>query len=140
MTDDSILAAILLHDVVEDTDTDIDVLPVSDEVREIVKLVTFRIVPGMSKDDSKAMYYNGIAKNKKASLVKIIDRCNNVSTMSASFERKKLIAYIHETEQYIIPLLTILKDTAPEYNNAVFLVKYQLISLLESIKALCSEQ
>ena len=49
---------------------------------------------------------------------------------------EKIVDYINETEKYIIPLLTTLKNRYPEYGDPAFLVKYHIISLLESIKAL----
>ena len=134
--DDCILAAILLHDVVEDTDSSLSDLPVDEEVKEVVALLTFKILPGKNKEESKALYYENIKQNKKASLVKIIDRCNNVSTMASCFSRKKLKEYIEETETYVMPVITAIKNNYPEYSDAAFMVKYQIISLLESIKSL----
>lgn len=123
--DDALLTAILLHDVVEDTDTTLKELPFSDEVKNIVNLVTFSIPSGMTKEEAKAKYYNNISKNGKACVLKIIDRCNNVSTMAGSFSNEKLKEYIDETEKYVLPLTDVLKDNYPEYNNISFLVKYQ---------------
>jgi GTP pyrophosphokinase len=134
--DDAVLAAILLHDVVEDTSADVGDLPVSDEIKEIVSLLTFRQLPGKTKAESKEIYYSKIIENKKACMVKVIDRCSNVSTMAGCFKREKIVDYINETEKYIIPLLTTLKNRYPEYGDPAFLVKYHIISLLESIKAL----
>lgn len=134
--DDSILAAILLHDVIEDTETNLESLPVCDEVKTIVNLVTFKTAPDMTKEESKARYYNNIKLNKKACIVKMIDRCNNVSTMAGSFHREKLMEYITETEKYIMPVIKTVKDKYPEYSDIAFIVKYQIISILESIKAL----
>ena len=134
--DDNILAAILLHDVLEDTDTAQEDLPVSDETKEIVQLLTFRTLPGKSWEESKAIYYDAIRQNPKACVIKIIDRCNNVSTMAGCFSREKIISYIEETETYIMPLITTLKNCYPAYSNAAFLVKYQIIGLIESIKSL----
>lgn len=134
--EDALLAAILLHDVVEDTDTALEDLPFSDEVRRIVDLVTFRVLPGMDKEQSKVVYYERISRDKKASVVKVIDRCNNVSTLAGHFTKEKMSKYVQETETYIIPLLDELKHNAPEYSNAAFLVKYQILSLLEAVKNL----
>lgn len=134
--DDGIIAAILLHDVVEDTDTSVEDLPVTDEIKEIVSLLTFKIQSGKTKEQSKSSYYKEISANKKACIVKIIDRCNNVSTMAGCFSKEKLIEYIDETEKYIIPLISVIKNTFPEYSDAAFIVKYQIISLIESIKFL----
>ena len=49
LTDDKLLASVLLHDVVEDTDVPLEELPFSDEVREIVGLVSFRIPDGLTR-------------------------------------------------------------------------------------------
>ena len=70
----------------------------------------------------------------------MIDRCNNVSTMAQTFNDKKLAEYIDETETYVFPVLSKIKRTWPEYNNAVFLVKYQMLSVLESLKVMLSEK
>lgn len=134
--DDAIIAAILLHDVLEDTETCADDLPISDETKQIVELVTFKTLPGLTKEESKAVYYDKIRQNKKACVVKMIDRCNNVSTMAGCFSREKLIEYIAETERYVMPVIRTVKDSYPEYSDAAFLVKYQIISLIESIKSL----
>lgn len=139
VTDDSILAAILLHDVLEDTETTRDDLPVIDEVKALVELVTFRELPDMTKEESKKIYYKSIQNNIKACVVKVIDRCNNVSTMAGCFSKAKLVEYIEETEEYIMPLLNAIKNNSPEYSNVAFIVKYHIISLLESIKALILE-
>lgn len=138
--DDEILAAILLHDVVEDTDADYDDLPVNQQVKEIVSLLTFKKLDYKTKAEAKQIYYDHIRKNKKACIIKIIDRCNNVSTMSGSFTKEKLIEYIDETEQFIMPLLPYIQEHYPEYNHAVFVIQYQLTALSETIKVLISEQ
>jgi len=132
--DDVLLAAILLHDVSEDTNISPEDLPFSDEVRQIVRLVTFRRPEGMSKEDAKAHYYNQIKSNAKACVVKIIDRCNNVSTMVGKFSPKKIAEHVLETEKYILPLIRELKNNYPEYSDLAFLVKYHIISVLETVK------
>lgn len=134
--DDEILAAILLHDVVEDTDATLDNLPVNDSIKEIVSLVTFCKSDAKSEEKAKENYYNNIAKNDKAIIVKAIDRCNNVSTMAACFDREKTVQYIDETEKYILPLLSVIKSKNPLYSNVAFIVKYHIISVIESIKPL----
>ncbi len=134
--DDCLLASILLHDVVEDTDTCIEDLPFSDEVKTIVGLVSFSVPEKKTKDEAKKAYYAAIRKNSKACVVKIIDRCNNVSTMAAAFSRKKMMEYIKETEEYILPLINVLKHNYPEYSDLAFLTKYQLISIIETVKNL----
>ena len=134
--DDCILSAILLHDVVEDTNTSLNELPFSDEVKQIVDLVTFSVSDGQTKQEATQQYYNAIRENGKACVVKIIDRCNNVSTMAGSFSHEKMAEYIDETEKYILPLSDALKNNYPEYSNLAFVIKYQIISIIETIKNL----
>ena len=54
--------------------------------------------------------------------------------MTRVFSSRKIIEYINETEEYVMPLLTVLKNNYPEYSDIAFLVKYQIISLLETTK------
>lgn len=132
--DDSLLATILLHDVVEDTGVTAEELPFSNEVKTVVGLVSFSVPDGKSKEEAKADYYKKISGNAKACVVKIIDRCNNVSTMAGSFSKEKLEEYINETEKYVLPLTTVLKNQYPQYSDLSFVVKYQIIGVLETIK------
>ena len=88
--------------------------------------------------DAKKRYYAEIAENRIARIVKILDRCNNISTMASSFTQKKLIAYVNETEKHVMPMLEEAKYTIPEYADAFYLLKYHMRSVLESIKAMAS--
>jgi len=133
---DALLAAILLHDVVEDTGVTKEELPFSDNVKEIVGLVSFSVPEGMTKQEAKKEYYRKISQNGEACVVKIIDRCNNVSTMAGSITKTKVIKYIEETEEFVLPLTEVLKNKFPQYSDIAFLVKYQIISVLETIKYL----
>ena len=136
LDDDDLIAAILLHDVVEDCGADLKDLEVSDAVREAVSLVSFHEVEGMTKAEAKAQYFARIRENPIAAMVKLIDRCNNVSTMATAFSKERMARYIDETEQYILPMIDHVKHTWEEYYDAVFLLNYQIRSLLETQKRL----
>ena len=136
ITEDDVLAAALLHDVVEDTDTTLEELPVNDRVREAVRLVSHNTYGGeKDKEKNKPLYYANIAKNPLASLVKCMDRCNNLSTMAEGFKKPKMVKYVKQTEQYILPLLDVVKEV-PAWNNAAWLLRYQMMTLLEAFKRL----
>ncbi len=124
LEEDVLLAAILLHDVSEDCGVRPDELPVSAEAQEIVALVT-----KPQKPFSEAEYYDRIKGNPKACLVKCSDRCNNLSSMSMGFSDEKIAEYVKETETYYPELLRIVKQ-CPEYNNAAWLLSYQMRSLI----------
>ena len=131
---DDIMATIMFHDVCEDCGISLDELPVNDTVKEAVDCLTFRQGAGETRAEAKKRYYERIAKNKIATIVKIIDRCNNVSTMATGFSRERMAKYICETEEYVIPLLTLVKHEYREWYNASYLLKYQMLSVLESLK------
>ena len=136
--EDKILATILLHDVCEDCGVAPEELPFSAEVREAVKLLSFQIKPGETRANAKERYYAAIAENRIARIVKILDRCNNISAMASSFSQKKLISYSDETETYVMPMLEKAKYAIPEYADAFYLLKYHMRSVLESIKAMAA--
>ena len=126
--DDTVLAAALLHDVCEDCGVAPEELPVGPEAREVVRLVT-KPQPLLSE----RKYYEAIAENHKACMVKCLDRCNNLSGMSAGFSAERIRDYVEETETYYPELLKVLKET-PEYNNAAWLLSYQIWGLVEMAK------
>ncbi len=132
--DDDIISATLLHDVVEDTKHTLSELPVSDEAKNLVFLMTH------PKDDAKRdeimrVYFDGLASNPRAALIKCVDRCNNMTTMSWGLSRERIYRTIRETEQYVLPLLKVVKGTL-EYNNAAWLLSYQIESMLDIYKRL----
>lgn len=133
IVEDEVIATILLHDVLEDCDVPVEELPVEDTVRRAVQLLTFRVMEGESKEAAKNRYYNMIPASREASITKIIDRCHNVSTMAGVFSVAKLKAYIEETRDYVLPLLRKVKELYPEYSNALFALKYQMVSVVDAI-------
>lgn len=76
-----------------------------------------------------------IAANSKASLVKCIDRCNNLTTMSWGLSRDRIYRMINETEKYYPRLIKVIKSEA-EYSNAAWLLQYQMESMLDIYKRL----
>ena len=130
--EDDVLAALLLHDVVEDTNTKPEELPVNDRVREAVRLVSYNTYAG-DKQEIKPLYYANIAKNPLAALVKCVDRCNNLSCMVDGFTRAKQAVYVTETERYVLPLLDVIREV-PAWNSAAWLLRYQIRALLETFK------
>lgn len=133
--DDAIIAACLLHDVIEDCGKKVEELPVNDECREIVKLLSHEKTTDKNRDQKMSEYYELIANNPKAALVKCIDRCNNLTTMSWGLSRERICRMINETEIYFPKLLKVVKAD-PEYSNASWLLQYQIESMLDIYKRL----
>lgn len=128
LDDDNLVSAILLHDVCEDCGVEIEDLPVNEDVKKTVQLLT--------KDEYKDTdtYYSDISENCIATMVKLIDRCNNVSAMSTGFSKERIIEYINETEKYVYPLLQKAKTKYSKYSNQVFLIKYHMTSVVATLK------
>ena len=67
-------------------------------------------------------------------MVKLIDRCNNVSAMATGFSKEKIIEYINETEKYVYPLMQKAKTKYTKYSNQIFLIKYHMTSVVSTLK------
>ena len=135
IVEDDVIAACMLHDVVEDCGRKLSDLPVSDGTKELVRLLTCAKTTDKNRDQVLKAYYENIAKNPKAALIKCLDRCNNLTTMSWGLSREKIYRMIRETETYFPTLLGVIKAT-PEYNSAAWLLKYQMESMLDIYKRL----
>lgn len=128
LDDDNMVSTALLHDVCEDCGVAVEELPVNDITKEAVSLLT------KSEENDKEQYYLQIFKNPIATMIKLLDRCNNVSGMAAAFSKEKLVKYIKETQKYVYPLLQKAKNEYPMYSNQLFLIKYHMTSVIEAIK------
>ena len=129
--DDVVLTTALLHDVCEDCGIKPEELPFSEPVRKAVSLLT---KTEKKTDEYQKRYYDAIAGDPTAAIVKIFDRCNNVSAMILGFSKERVIEYINETEQYVYPLIEYVKKNYRQYYDAVFILNYQIMSIIESIK------
>lgn len=132
---DEVIATILLHDVCEDCGVALSELPVNAEVRRAVELMTFTVMEGETKENAKVRYYNMMLESRPATLCKLIDRCHNVSSMAGTFSKEKLISYIEETRHYVLPLLKRAKAVYPNDSDVLFVLKYHICSVVDSIEA-----
>lgn len=133
--EDTVVATILLHDVCEDCGVTLGELPVSETVKHAVDLMTFRVMEGETKEIAKNRYYNMLLQSREAAMTKLIDRCHNVSSMAGTFSVEKLKSYIEETRHYVLPLLRKVKNQYPEDSDILFVLKYHIVSVVDSIEA-----
>ena len=132
LREDDVLAAALAHDMVEDAGMKPEDLPAGERVREAVRLVSKNLYDH-SKPDWEQQYFDSIRKNPLACMVKCLDRVNNLAGMADAFPRKKMIAYAAETDRYYPALLDVIRKV-PEWNDAWWLLRYQMNTLLETFK------
>lgn len=132
--DDNLIAVTLLHDVCEDCGVSSDELPVNPIVQTAVALLTRNQRSSLNPEKEHQHYFASIAGNKIASIVKLLDRCNNVSAMASAFSKEKMQRYIKETQDFIYPLFHSAQAHNPEYAPQILLVNYHLVSVVESLK------
>lgn len=133
-SEDDLIAIMLLHDVCEDCGVTPEELDVNDAVREGVRCMTNLRRKEESKADSMGRYMEQIRQSREACLAKIFDRCHNVSTMAEAFSDQKMTDYIIETKEHIYPLIDYVKQMYPEYAETVFLLEYQMKSVILALE------
>ena len=80
-------------------------------------------------------YFANIRKNPLACMVKCLDRTNNLAGMADAFSREWMIRYTAETDRYYPALLDVIKKV-PEWNDAWWLLRYQMMTMTEAFKRL----
>ena len=131
--EDDMISAALLHDICEDCNIHPEDLTVNENTKVIVTLLTHHDDYYRS-DNAKKYYFQRIAENKKALIIKLLDRCNNISSIATGFEKAKRDNYIKNTEEWFYPLLTQAMIDYPEYSHQLFVIEYHMKSIIESIK------
>ena len=131
---DDVIAACLAHDMVEDAYINLKDLPLDVHARAVVQVVSKNMYDHNEHDWEKK-YYENIRKNALACLVKCLDRVNNLAGMADVFSRKKMIRYVEETDREYPALLEVIKKE-PALNNAWWLLRYQMMTMLETYKRL----
>lgn len=134
LKDDDIIAACIAHDMVEDSDLKPEDLPVNERVREVIRLVSYNTYDE-SRPDLDDVYFENIRKNPLACLIKCLDRCNNMAGMADSFSRRRMARYTALTDKYYPEILEVVKKV-PEWNDAWWLLRYQLTTMTETFKRL----
>ena len=131
--EDDLLSACLLHDVCEDCGVDPQDLPVSPACQEAVSCLT-KPSDFQKTEEMEKAYYGRIQGNRIASVVKVLDRCQNISGMASCFDDAHMARYILETETYVYPLIKNTGRLYPQHDNQMFLLKYHISSVVETIK------
>ena len=119
-----------LHDTPEDHDVGFDEIEnkfgakIAKSVRLLTKKYRGTVIP-------EQYYYEQIAEDSIASIVKGGDRNHNISTMVGTFTREKQLSYIEETEKFVLPMLKTARRNFPEqesvYENEKLLLKSQIV-------------
>ena len=77
-----------------------------------------------------------MTQTAEAKLAQCIDCVYVLSTAAIDLTRPEAVSAVNKAEQVILPLLKTLKNEKTEWNNAVYLLRYQALSLIEAYKRL----
>lgn len=55
--------------------------------------------------------------------------------MAGVFTLSKMLDYVRETKDYVLPLIRKVKDCFPNDSDALFVLKYQILAVIDSITA-----
>ena len=104
-TDHILLKASVIHDLLEDTDTNTEEIERLEEGAEVLKLV---LEVTRKKDETKNAFLERIMKygSDRAKILKCADRIANLTDIGFASERSKLLKTIEETETFILPMAT----------------------------------
>ena len=104
----------LLHDTVEDTDITCD-----DLIKAGISNNSNQLIIGMTKTNmTTAQYYENMLSHWMIPILKACDRDNNLMTMQGVFAPAKIIAYLEETEAYVLPMLKKAGYKYPQYHRS----------------------
>ena len=126
-----VLTAGVLHDTDEDY---------PESRSEIEKNFTPRVAHSVAllnkhgKDE--AYYFDSIANDEIASIVKGADRIHNIQSMIGVFNLQKQLNYIHEVQLHFLPMLKTARRKFPQQETAYENIKHMLISQIELISEL----
>lgn len=133
LTDDNLIAIILLHDVCEDTNTNVNDLPFNEIIKHGVKYMTIAELPGEEKTETKRRYFWSLLEDKNALICKAIDRIANLNTMTGVFTPERIEKNIRETHEFLMPVLREAKDIYPEYANEIYILRTVLRFLYSNL-------
>lgn len=113
-----IIAAAFLHDVREDYGVGHEVMVgrfghrIANAVEALSK-VTVDPRTGLELKKDASRYFEAIAKDPVASVVKGADRVHNLSTMLRTFSLEKQRRYVGETTEFFLPMLRVARREFP---------------------------
>ena len=131
--DDNLIATILLHDVVEDCNVLVSNLPFNDTIKTAVKLMTIKVFPGETKEETKKKYFRQLLESKYAVLCKAFDRYDNLCSMAGILENQAIKKNINETNELLLPVLKEAKEKWMDLSNILFILRQNIRGINDSL-------
>lgn len=134
---DILLAACLLHDVIEDCKEKLpnkgnEFITDYDLHSDILKYVTILTKDKEAPGYTLAGYFDGVCKYWQTLIIKLVDRANNCSTINA-YSDYRMEKYVKETKEYFYIMASTLKNSYPEFSRQATVLKYLFVSICETV-------
>jgi (p)ppGpp synthase/HD superfamily hydrolase len=127
-----VLAVILLHDTLEDNnELEDEIIALFPDVYPFVNRIS-KVRRGQKLKN--ADYYAPMASCPVCSLAKGADRLHNLTTMVGVIKLDKLQEAIDETEEFVLPMLKLAKQSARKQTSAYELIKSLINVELNNIR------
>ena len=133
--DDNIIATILLHDVCEDTGTELAELPFNGTIRRGVRFMTFRQYDNENKQEAKKRYFHELLESKEALICKGLDRFMNLSTMEGVKSGEAIEKNVRETDELLLPVMKEGKEKWPELSDFLFVMRANIRAVNDTLAA-----
>ncbi len=130
VADDCLLAAALLHDVIEDCGIS------GEELGILFPPAVVRLVMLVSKEKGEpaAIVFGRIAADMRAVLLKLADRVDNFRDASVVFTPERLDEYVQETEEYVLPMALRAAAVSGYYRHQIMALSERLKDLITAAK------
>jgi len=132
------IAVVMLHDLIEDYDITIAQVASDLDLPDVVckGVISVTKPKDFNKKDpqQQAQYFLGISEDPIGSIVKGVDRINNLGSMRGTFSLHGQRKYIEEAEMLFLPMLKSARRKFPEQECAYEIIKFVLNSQLSLLK------
>ena len=133
--DDDIAATVLLHDVCEDTATQVEELPFNDTIRKGLKYMSFHKYDDEEKQIAKRRYFNELLESREALMCKGLDRFMNLSTMEGILSEEAIVKNIRETDELLLPVMKVGKEKWREMSDYFFIMRANIRAVNDTLAA-----
>lgn len=97
--------------------------------------MTIEYVEGEEKQVTKARYFKNLIHNRRALVVKALDRYMNLRTMAGTFEDARIAKNVKETAEMLLPVLKQGKEKYPELADILYVLRENIRSVNDTLAA-----
>lgn len=132
----NLVSIALGHDLLEDAKKDGNREEVFNSIERICGVDLLAEMEALDKNSfqSTVDYYENLSNldlHLASAIVKVIDRENNLSTMIGVFSEQKILDYLYETSDFVIPLLKRIRRYRPDLAPKAEIIKFSIELMIQ---------